>query len=877
MSEDSQSASCHALTYPAVAVHGTLASLASENLDMRSNTKSHVEETPSSLEDSTYEVLGDSSFETSDDEEGRTESLASTDGHTPDDISSIADTEESDDSYTLGASEHHPDPLADSAVAPFDHHVCDEAGTHSDITTRADIRSVTSSYIQFEEPQPSSREDEMNVCRVIRAFDAHDIPDVLRLYNCPQIRITARQALSKNYLTLKRPFRIMYVGEATHWAKEDIIGKIASALTASSDSILDSHPISESSSRFNVFPITSFGEKGSSPQVELIDSSGIELVVHQCTSALKIHSTSSDTSSTIQLTLNDKTRLIFTPDSSVEVIGEAPPTHYLPDLTIICHTSGSRLSSSYEESGQHQLIREALRSQSIPILDIAMVVPFHQCPDSYTSSSKSLRLCVEGRSSEEPSHRILETLPINISSFLEIDAGQLNRHLACITKLNHEANQNPTQVLTGPPQDLGETLKGKAVDSKWNITDMFSNNAGPKNWCGYVRNAVLGRDRPTTLRRTLALAALVLMAVSAAISLQAINYRGTRIEPIWEDAALSSAISTLTSSSNLWAQAPITESPKFPIATIQLPSNHVTKKELSMVNPDKSLGRPLVHTLSPRANDSDQFKIHVIGDYHFVLTPPQHFAKLKKPPQLHVRIFRGSRSIPSQLSKLVEGVHAVELEREDAYGLLNVTIWTESKPVILQTFGIRLGSPWLKLSAWTNKAERLSNVVKRDITLAQIGLRSVPGQLYQSVFAGMSQVEEGTTTAFKHTRYWKEKVKSSTRGISEQIQATKRESIQQIANQYRAGKDISRKFRQFKDLCAGQASKLAQSIRIMDVMKVWRQASSLRTSRPLLDARRNALKMWRKFGKESREEPAVLIKGKKEGRTRRGCKKQSGK
>ena len=138
MSEDSQSASCHALTYPSVAVHSTLASLASENLDMRSNTKNHVEETPSSLEDSTYEVLGDSSFETSDDEEGRTESLASTDGHTPDDISSIADTEESNDSYTLGASEHHPDPLADSTVAPFNHHVCDEAGTHSDITTRAD-------------------------------------------------------------------------------------------------------------------------------------------------------------------------------------------------------------------------------------------------------------------------------------------------------------------------------------------------------------------------------------------------------------------------------------------------------------------------------------------------------------------------------------------------------------------------------------------------------------------------------------------------------------------------------------------------------------------------------------------------------------------
>ncbi|OCL09580.1 hypothetical protein AOQ84DRAFT_17126 [Glonium stellatum] len=877
MSENSQSASCHTLAYPSVAVHSTLASLASENLNMRSHTKKHTEETPSSLEDSTYEVLGDSSFETSDDEEGRTESLASTDGHTPDDISSIADTEESDDSFALGASEHHPDPLVGSTTAPFNRLVTDDVGTHSDITTRADVRSVTSSYIQFEEPQSSSKEDEMDVCHVIRSFDTFEIPDVLRLYNCPQIRLTARQALSKNYLTLKRPFRIMYVGEATHWAKQDIINKIASALTASSDSMLDSHPMSERSSRFNVFPITSFGEKGSSPQVELIDSSGIELVVHQCTSALMVHSTKSETSSTIQLTLKDTTRLLFAPGSSVEVIGEAPPTHYLPDLTVICHTFGSRLSSSDEEMSQHQLIREAMRSQSIPILDIAMVVPFHQCPDSYTFSSKSLRLCIEGRNSEEPNHRILETLPINISSFLEIDASQLNRHLACVTRLEHEGSQDATLDLAGGlPKDLEQPMEKKALGSGWNILNFFSNAYGMKNCHEYAKASKPGRVHSTTLR-TLTVATLALVTVSVTISLQALNYLSTRVEPTWENAALSSAISTLTPSAHIWSQVHITESPKSSVAIVQTPPNQDTKKELSMVNPEKSLGRPLTHTLLPRANDSNQFKIHIIGDYHFVLTPPLHFAKLKKPPQLHIRVSRGSRSIPSQISKLVEGVHAVELEREDAHGLLNVTIWTDSKPLILQSFDVRFSSPWLKLSAWTNRAEKLSNVVKRDVTLAQVGLRSVPNQLYQSVFAGMSQAEENTKAAPKDTKYWRDKVKLSTRGISEHLQATKRESIQQITSHYRATKDISRKIHQFKGLCAGYASELTQSIRVMNMMEVWRKTSSLRTSRPLLGARSNALKLWKKLGKQSREDPTIFANGKNEGGFYAGYKKPNGK
>jgi hypothetical protein len=69
-----------------------------------------------------------------------------------------------------------------------------------------------------------------------------------------------------------------------------------------------------------------------------------------------------------------------------------------------------------------------------------------------------------------------------------------------------------------------------------------------------------------------------------------------------------------------------------------------------------------------------------------------------------------------------DGVYALEIPREDAYGTLNVSLWTTSKPTVNETFQVDFGTSWLKASVW-NRAEQFisSSMVKnRDMLQAAV-------------------------------------------------------------------------------------------------------------------------------------------------------------
>ena len=80
---------------------------------------------------------------------------------------------------------------------------------------------------------------------------------------------------------------------------------------------------------------------------------------------------------------------------------------------------------------------------------------------------------------------------------------------------------------------------------------------------------------------------------------------------------------------------------------------------------------------------------------------------------------RGSRSLDAKLTPLVDGVHAVEIPREDAYGLIELSIWTKSKPVFKQSFEHNLGSQWFKSSTYTDTAKKLLSQAKQESKAVQ--------------------------------------------------------------------------------------------------------------------------------------------------------------
>ncbi|KAF2817212.1 uncharacterized protein BDZ99DRAFT_456968 [Mytilinidion resinicola] len=818
---------------------------------MRSNTKRH--EAASSLEDSSYELLNDGSVES--DDEGRTESLASVDGNTPDDMSSVADTEESDDdSFIFETSEPRSNTMASSASPPFGYTSSNDAGASSLATTRGDTRQQPAAMIEFVESDWRPEQDDVSSTYIYQTLQGvQNMPDVIKQYGYPEIRITFKQSLSKIYMPPKRPFRILIAGAPTDWVRDEAIKKIASALAAGRNSISDSSSSSQqSSSRFSVIRVPT--ETGYSTNLQLIDSTDIELTVDQCVGASR-YGASFAAVTVLHMSDGKDLPIAASKFDKVPVI--------LPDIAIFCHPDAPayQLSHSLDQIGQHQLIRKALESQSIPILDIATVVPFRQCPESYIYGSKSLRLCVEGRGPGEIEFRVLETLPINITSFLDINPDQLNRHLAYLLRSGSGVLSTANATASEKIAEASQSRPGLASA----VSDWIS---GKTEWWTGVKNTT---TRIWQSRAPLfAVAVLVLSLITAGMLGQQAGvynrlYNGQTSQPIVSSSSVLS-----------WNPAPVTGPPQVSVAAIQTAMQNAkdlvqsykdvvhSTKDISKQGGETSLGLPYTDTLSPpKLNDSKEFKVHIIGDHHFVLTPPQQFLKLRKPPTLFVRVVRTGHWVPSSVSKLNQGVFAVELERQHASGLLNITIWTESKPLIAQNFTVSFGSPWLKLSAWAKSAGILSETVKNDVALAQTGLKTVSNSLIDGLRNGRLTVEHGTTALIHQTTFWTEKAKRSSQSVSEHLQEAKREAAQQVAVGYRASKGISQRLHR-----GWQTTTQVPAT-------IWQATRSARTSRSVLRARRNSQKLWRKLGLPGLPEDNTKNAPSCERRMGKPCKKHS--
>jgi hypothetical protein len=132
----------------------------------------------------------------------------------------------------------------------------------------------------------------------------------------------------------------------------------------------------------------------------------------------------------------------------------------------------------------------------------------------------------------------------------------------------------------------------------------------------------------------------------------------------------------------------------------------------------------------------DEFQFQVIGDCHVIIKQPS----VKKQPKFNVGVTRGEQSLPYELSKLFDGVYTLRLNREDAYGLVNVTVKVKSKTPKEQTLEVDFGTPWLKIENWKRAAQTVSSQVKRDLTHAQTGLFEIYSRLSTDMQVWMGDV-----------------------------------------------------------------------------------------------------------------------------------------
>ena len=95
----------------------------------------------------------------------------------------------------------------------------------------------------------------------------------------------------------------------------------------------------------------------------------------------------------------------------------------------------------------------------------------------------------------------------------------------------------------------------------------------------------------------------------------------------------------------------------------------------------------------------------MLGNNHVVIRPPQKYFLQRRPPALFVQLMRGPEEIKGSLSKMFDGVYTLEIADEDAWGLMQVLVWTKSRPVVRETIEVDFGPSWMRMSRWMKVVE----------------------------------------------------------------------------------------------------------------------------------------------------------------------------
>ena len=702
------------LQYPTIPLYNSLDSwlARSQLLTMPSTTDdSSVDENMSSIEDSAWDIIDEASVVTSDDEDRNlsrqpTPSSDSQDqdiegrGHSDDPDLGKGDLSLTTSQIQLPLDSMHQDTPSD---------ICQSWNTetptltaHREFRTEADdevpgLLFVTQHHesIKFHEPLKTTADalEFVDVSHVVRIFEGKARDQILRdlrLSSPPQrMNGTIRQRMSSEVLRPNGPYKLLYIGSSE--VKRSIVQKISVALASSLDPLAGS-AISTSES-FSIVPISAFDNR-SSPEVVLVNHMGLEISVEECTSASYVKE--EDGHDTISLTLNGDKAVRSTWNRAAFTL---PHSYKLPNLAVVYIPEDEAINAKQSRL----LTRSFLSRHGVPVIVVSSEIGWKRPVQAMTLDLRTPHFCIEGRNPQGNNPRVLKRLPIDLPSFLEIDAAQMSRNLACLYRKDSIATFDTSRLVH--PRAQGDDIRSNRTTAikqglKNHLTGLSS-----RSWS------------ITRIGTTLLLAMLFSTAL-----LSISNYKAAYLSKVPTDSPLASAPNYSKPSATI---VPSSLSPAaaqtLRIATSKT-SRQARTKGISAARTSTDLASFLRDSHALALNSSDKFKLHVIGDCHVVLQPPHWFGQLRKAPALLFKITRQGQPLDYEHSTLFDGIHALKIPREDAYGLLNVSVWTLKKPRINETFQVDFGSPWLKLAPWRRASQITTEQVREELHSAQTGL-----------------------------------------------------------------------------------------------------------------------------------------------------------
>ncbi|MCJ1263071.1 hypothetical protein MMC22_002941 [Lobaria immixta] len=700
------------LRYPTIPVYGTPASWLSQSqlVTMASNPDdSSCDDTSSSLGDSTYDFIDDKSIVVSDDEDqgNSNQSVSSQDGREVELPSNFGQRRDSTNESERQPSCSHSSLLSfdpEDSLTTESQSTYGEANRNGDGPAAEGDEEIFASQkedrqhtIALEESRNNSIRANKNVegTHTLRVFKGEEISEILHhahLMSSPtQVTATIKQTMISQGLVLDEPYKVLYVGDSS--AKDPIIQKVGSALAATLRSE-KTHP-----SRFNVVPISSFGDS-QSPEVVLIDSTGLELSVEECHSASFAKRDGGN--DTISMRLSNRILVESYWSGAKFAITEQ---WKLPDIAVFYLSENDTISAKQTR----RFARSFMSRHTVPCIFISQAPLWNKPADIIALDHRTPHLCLQAHGSDIAKYEVVKRLPIDIQTFLSLDARQMNRNLACLAT----THSNP-----------------RLLDSCRSVSADVEKDTEVRTRTRTYFGRLLGIDEPRVLKKfpfiekILSSGLLLLLGVLLYHQFALSSFFTASQVSVFQQTptdAITTPHPVLAKPTNSVSVSIRGEPPKIPTSPSSSASQYSAPKGKSPIHSNTEIASFLLggHSLVP--NNSDEFKISVIGDSHIVLRPPHWFIRSRKASKLSFSVSRGPSALSHQVSTLFDGVFAIKIARDDAYGVLNVSVWTTSKPKINENFEVDFGTSWFRFAGWKKTGSAITGYLREEVNLMNKG------------------------------------------------------------------------------------------------------------------------------------------------------------
>ena len=540
--------------------------------------------------------------------------------------------------------------------------------------------------IVFEEPSVINLKlpRSIEVSHTVKIIDPQEAPKLFHLESLLSSSLAllkVRQTMAHKHIDMTdRVFKILYDGPPEY--KDQIMQKIGSALAALPDSE-EAEAKSDKPTKFNVVPISSFGDT-KNPEVVLIGSSGIELIIDECSGAT---SRPGKDGKHMSLLVRDG-RHAESRTSALQYIFSG--NYDLPDLAI-CFVSKQR--KAYQDTGLKSFM-DRHQVKTLVISDEAFILP------GLSLDSTTPHLWLDWGYPDFQTRSALQAMPIDLSTFSRIDAGQMNRALAFMKGDRRDEIQASQQKKAIPLP----TMQWRDISTK-----------ASKIWETFEIDHLIPAVSTFLLCLGLYLGVMVLLLAQR---------KGFFGFSTWD---CLSKVSDPALEHPCYQNAPVLKSEPIVAAPQSIGQAIGVSKTMTPKSQSTStdVAAFLLDAYASQATRSEQFQVNVLGDCHVILRPPYRLLKSKKTSGLEFQISRGRAALELTVSTLFDGVYALQVPREEAYGLLNLTVKTKANPSVNERFEVDFGSSWLKIAAWKRATRAITSTLQRDLSHVQSNLQVV--------------------------------------------------------------------------------------------------------------------------------------------------------